>query len=83
MQVRQDPSFGWSSTTVPPATATRYGEALTVLKRALNALPDQALVSATPTTVTTVACGCGHRARSTRSACAPVAVQCTACERVH
>jgi hypothetical protein len=45
----------------PTAPAARYEEALTVLERALSGLPDRVTFSGTPGTVTTIACGCGHR----------------------
>ena len=79
LDVSRDPLFGWSSTTVPATTASRYEDALAVLERALNGGPERLRFNRRRPTVQTLMCGCAHRTRSTRTACAPVAVVCTAC----
>jgi hypothetical protein len=81
LEVSQDPPFGWCSTSVPASTAACYREALAVIERALTRLPDRALLDDGRSAVTALVCDCGHRTLSGRRARAPVAVQCTACQR--
>ena len=59
LEVRQDPPFGWCSTSVSATIALRYGEAPTVLGRALSGVPDRVPFNGSSSTVTT--CGCDAR----------------------
>ena len=78
LHVMRDPPFGWTSTSVPSATAAHYADTLAILERALSAAPDEGRFDGSPGTVRTVECRCGRHIRAARAR-APLAVLCTAC----
>lgn len=79
LDVAQDPPFGWTATTVPAATATRYSDALAALDRELACTRRVIDPRRRPRIVRSHTCRCGERVRSGRVRVAPVAVLCTAC----
>ena len=79
LDVAPDPPFGWTSTTVPAATAARYAGTLATLSRALSSPHDDLLLSGRARRVRTQTCRCGERVGAGRAQVAPVTVLCTMC----
>lgn len=79
LDVAQDRPFGWTTTTVPAATAARYTDALAILGHELRSARGEFALSRRPRMVRSQTCRCGEHVRSGRARVAPLAVLCTAC----
>jgi hypothetical protein len=83
LDVAQADGIGWSATSVPPATADAYDEALDVLAAALTLWRRRELADPAgperPRSSVACVCGCGRRVRVARSTLEVAPILCGAC----
>ena len=84
LDVAETPGFGWTITTVPDATASRYATQLSVLKDAMtlwrNTEHIPAAAKGRSTNLIAAQCSCGRKIRVAASTLDEAPILCQACD---
>ena len=84
LEVTETPGFGWTITTVPAATASRYADQLAALKDAMtiwrNSEHTPAAATRRSTNLIAAACPCGRSIRVAASTLAEAPITCQGCD---